>query len=292
MKMLSKRHINDLMSEIKSKGRILDYYLLKNLFECRQLQIIEALKTYQNPDGGFGHGLEPDNMMPDSSVVATDEAVCILENIDDFSLKEPIIKGIVDYYEKSYINAKNGWELVPKEVDLYPRAVWWNYDGVDNFTYGNPNPEIVGFLWTYRQYVSRLDLEMLKTSIVEYIKHRFLEESSKHNTLSILHFYKAMDDETKADIKPYLEQAIAKEFQNSNWENYSLEPYEVQLICPEFLESHRLLWEQNQSYQKQRIEQGLLMPNWHWGQYDEVFREIRYHWAGYLTFRVIKALLI
>lgn len=290
--MLSKRHINDLMSEIKSKGRMLDYYLLKNLFECRQLQIIDTLKTYQNEDGGFGHGLEPDNSCPCSSVVATDEAVCILENIDDFSLKEPIIKAILRYYEAHFIEAKKGWELVPPEVDQYPRAVWWNYDGVDHFTYGNPNPQIVGFLWKYRHLVETLDVKALKRQIIEYIETDFPKESSKHNTLSILYFYRDIDDASKALIKPYLEVAIAKELENTNWENYGLEPYEVLLIWPEFLEPHKALLEKNLNYQKERIEAGLIMPNWHWGQYDEVFREVRYQWAGYLTFRVIKALLI
>ena len=91
---LSKNLIDRLAAEVKEKGRLIDYYLIQNLFNCNQSEIIEELKSYQNPDGGFGHGLEPDVTLPESSVVCTDEAVEVLNSIDQLSLKIGLIKDI------------------------------------------------------------------------------------------------------------------------------------------------------------------------------------------------------
>lgn len=33
--------------------------------------VLQALQVYQNEDGGFGHGLEPDNWNPNSTPIAT-----------------------------------------------------------------------------------------------------------------------------------------------------------------------------------------------------------------------------
>jgi hypothetical protein len=44
-------------------------------------QVIAALRHYQNPDGGFGNALEPDNWNKDSSPYTTLYATNALEGI-------------------------------------------------------------------------------------------------------------------------------------------------------------------------------------------------------------------
>lgn len=289
--MLSKTNIDGLMLRIKEKGRYLDYCLIANLFQCEQIILVEELKKYQNDDGGFGHGLEPDVRMPSSNIVSTNEAVLILKEIDNEPFKQKIYTKIVSYYEKTYIDEINAWELVPKEVDDFPRAAWWNYDLKDTFSYGNPNPQIIGFLYEHKKLLKKIDIDLEIERVIDYILNVFPEESSKHNLLSCLMFYTYMPLSIKEKIYDTLQVAVDKELKNDDWRNYSLQPYEIKLIAPEFLEKHQELLDKNLAYIQAKIEKGLVMPNWKWGQFEDVFETIKYEWAGYITFTVIKALL-
>ena len=288
---LSKNLIDKLAAKIKEKGRLLDYYLIQNLFNSNQIEIINELKNYQNIDGGFGHGLEPDIMLPHSSIVCTDEAVEILEEVEDFPLKLDIIKNIIIYYEKTYKSSIEGWEIVPPDVDLYPHAIWWNYNNVGNFTYGNPNPQIIGFLYSYREFVKTLDIDYLVNKTIQYIKKEFLKESSKHNILSCLIFYRYMPEKIQEELLPNLQVAIDKELTESDDSDYKLEPYEILLIAPAFLEKHQDLLKKNLLVLYEKIQEDLIQPNWSWFQYPDVFDEIKPHWAGFLTYKVLTVLL-
>lgn len=288
---LNKLLIDHLLKEIKEKGRTLDYQLLRNLYDTHEREILKELLKYRNLDGGFGHGLEPDTTLPDSSVVCTDEAVMILEEIRDRKLIEPIIEGIVQYYEKIFIPEIQGWELVPPQVDDYPRAAWWNYSGVGDFSYGNPNPQIIGFLYENRRYLNNLDIDLLVEKVLDYINDVLPGESRKHNIISCIIFYNHLPQAMKVKIQPILKKAVDQELAETNWEEYCLQPYEIQALNPEFLSGHEELLEKNLEYQLDRLNKGLIMPNWHWGQYEQEFEKAKWQWAGYLTFILVKTLM-
>ncbi|MCK5732144.1 MAG: hypothetical protein KAH13_03935 [Tenericutes bacterium] len=288
---LSKNLIDKLAIEVKEKGRLLDYYLIQNLFNCNQNEIVEELKNYQNADGGFGHGLEPDVTMPDSSIVCTNEAVEILEAVDQSPLKMDVIKDIVLYYEKTFKNDINGWDIVPPTVDNYPHAIWWNYDSIGNFTYGNPNPQIIGYLYENKEFVKSLDIDNLVIKIITYIKNKLLIEASKHNILSCLIFYKYMPTKIQEEIYPNLQMAIDSELKEKDNDEYSLEAYEIQLIAPVFLQKHQELLQKNLLSLHEKIQNGLIQPNWTWFQYPEASEKVKVQWAGYLTYKVLTVML-
>src|SRR5579862_9419749 len=57
---------------VTGQGRPLDRALLQlALGEGGPDAVLEALAPFQNDDGGFGHGLEPDLPTPASSAIAT-----------------------------------------------------------------------------------------------------------------------------------------------------------------------------------------------------------------------------
>lgn len=58
--------------------------------------VIKALQSYQNPDGGFGHALEPDAWNPDSSPIQTWAALEILKELNFKDPNHPIIKSILN----------------------------------------------------------------------------------------------------------------------------------------------------------------------------------------------------
>ncbi|MDZ7794829.1 MAG: hypothetical protein U5P10_14405 [Spirochaetia bacterium] len=98
----------------------------------------DALKAYQNPDGGFGRGLEPDFLLPDSSPMATTIAFQIIEELEGRALGEavgfetvdseapsacnPMITKAVHYLEQSYVDERDGWYAVGPAINDHPHA--------------------------------------------------------------------------------------------------------------------------------------------------------------------------
>jgi hypothetical protein len=84
--------------------------------------VLEALRPYQNPGGGFGNGLEPDIRAPVSQPVPTWTALCILDEAEAFV--DPMVIGACDYL-LSITTAEGGVPFVLPPVRDYPHAPWW-----------------------------------------------------------------------------------------------------------------------------------------------------------------------
>lgn len=291
--MISKELIyNSVLPLVKEKTRMLDYYLIQSLFENRDKEIMEELKKYQNIDGGFGHGLEPDVQMPQSNIASTDIAIFALDFVKDPTLKEEMIEQIVHYYEDSYNEEIKRFVIVPKEVDNYPHAVWWNYDQIGSFEFGNPDPEVIGFLYKYRKYMRKLNYSKLINDVVDFvISDKFLD-AGMHTLLSVLRFYKDVDNDVKNLIHDRLHLLVNKELDNSygKWNEYGLEPYKVYILEPHFLNTRLTSLGENLTVLIEQIKNLSVEPNWKWYQYDDVFETVKYQWVGHIYFNMIYAL--
>jgi hypothetical protein len=72
---LSREGFEKARAFIDREGRTLDRALLAyHLGQAPAEPAITALGAYQNPDGGFGHGLEPDTTARGSTAIATASA--------------------------------------------------------------------------------------------------------------------------------------------------------------------------------------------------------------------------
>jgi len=89
--------------------------------------VLAALAAFQNNDGGFGHGLEPDLQLTDSSVLATTVAFQILRELG-VAKTHPLIQNGIVYLENLYSAEQQSWPFVPETVVNAPRAPWWQYD--------------------------------------------------------------------------------------------------------------------------------------------------------------------
>ena len=106
--------------------------------------ILTVLSHFQNNDGGFGHGLESDVRLPDSSVICTTVALQIMREVKTPS-EHPMVQGALNYLLAEQA-ADGTWRSVPDNVSDAPHAPWWTAAGEhvhDNI--GNPSAEIVGF---------------------------------------------------------------------------------------------------------------------------------------------------
>lgn len=109
--------------------------------------VLDALRFYQNEDGGIGNGLEADNLNPHSSPITTLTAADLLEEIGWTDASHPIVQGMLRYLASGvHFNAEhNQWmNTIPSNND-YPHAIWWGYDGKDDFRY-NPTVGLATFI--------------------------------------------------------------------------------------------------------------------------------------------------
>lgn len=116
-----------------------------------QKVVLNALSHYQNDDGGFGHGLEPDLWNELSSPFATSVAISILREISFYMREDELIRGILSFLGSTEHRFDQGWlQKIPSNND-YPHAPWWTYSeetakGFDSDFEYNPTASLAGFI--------------------------------------------------------------------------------------------------------------------------------------------------
>jgi hypothetical protein len=158
LRTLSETSFDRAATFLRTQARRLELSLFEFHFigdEDSKAVVVEALRGYQNHDGGFGRALEPDVRMQDSSVVATKYALQILVDIQA-SDQEELVQDGVAYLLDHYDQKKQAWPLVTDEVMDAPHAPWWDIEGLEE-EFGsflaNPKAGIVRCLLEYRQLV-------------------------------------------------------------------------------------------------------------------------------------------
>src|SRR5919107_4916753 len=75
---------------VHANARLLDRHRLAVLLHGAPVApVLAALRAYRNPDGGFGHALEPDVRSPESEPTCTHHALHVLAQID--ALDDPMV---------------------------------------------------------------------------------------------------------------------------------------------------------------------------------------------------------
>ncbi len=102
--------------------------------------LLTVLGRYQNQDGGFGHGLEPDIMAPDSNPFATELAllICLQAEVPK---EHPLLQSTVEYLEEAQ-DADGSWRFSPGVYE-HPLAPWfagWQWPAL------NPSCTLAGLL--------------------------------------------------------------------------------------------------------------------------------------------------
>lgn len=85
------------------------------------------LSGYQNADGGFGWGLEPDSMNPQSSPYQTGSALALAEALQ-LDTHDPLYRGAFAYLSQESTAYQDGWPFTIQSNDASPHAPWMGYD--------------------------------------------------------------------------------------------------------------------------------------------------------------------
>ena len=104
-------------------GRLLERKLFEYVFEGgSRVACVRALAAYQNDDGGFGNGLEPDLLCPDSSAIGAETAMYVLD------ILERRCGEIVDRLAAWVVASQDEAGTIPhppRGLFDYPFQPWW-----------------------------------------------------------------------------------------------------------------------------------------------------------------------
>ncbi|ASC71834.1 hypothetical protein XM38_027880 [Halomicronema hongdechloris C2206] len=129
MTSLTQQQLTSARGLIFCQGRLLERQLYRYVFEEGERQAcLKALLAYQNPDGGFGNGLEPDLLCPGSSAIGAETALFILDLLD---YQEPqIILPLLDWLAANQ-DETGGMRHPPQGFEQYPHQPWWEGDDAE-----------------------------------------------------------------------------------------------------------------------------------------------------------------
>ncbi len=313
MKLLSKNALRTAFRYVEQYGRNLEKSILdKYLYNGDEKKVINELKRFQNTDGGFGYGLEPDFHLPHSSPMATTVAFQILHKLKIENEAIEIIKQGISYFERTYNDERRGWYSVSEEVNHYPHASWWNFNEGERMTivdenWGNPTAEIVSYLYRYKDHVNSLDVNKLLDQSINYFlsKTKF---TSQYEVYCFIKLYYTLPNNLKKKIKGKLTDAVGQILCKDvdKWDEFIAYPLRI-IKNPKdekFLINEGLL-EKNLEYLIDYIEKyGRIEPRWKWDDcaddnrvtnwklddHLEGWEKAKNAWMGVLTSEVLMSL--
>ena len=216
-------NINTAKKFIIQNARPLELAVYKQCFENESNKaVVDELLKFQNADGGFGNALEPDFFNPNSSPIATNDAIITLCRVNALDRDSDIVKGIVKYLEShdSFDEDKKRWLFAIDSNKDYPHAIWWEKkgDGISGFNpsislaafmvcYGNRTSlyeEIIKEGFEYFENAEEVSGDSLKCFLLTY---ELLKINGVSNIIDLEHFKdllcKAIDNSVCKDTKKY-----------------------------------------------------------------------------------------
>ncbi len=111
---------------IYREGRLLERRLFAALYEGAPREaVVDCVRGYRNPDGGFGHALEPDKRAPDSQPLDVEIALGALDDANAFDTE--LVRGACDFLE-TVADERGALPVLLPAIAAYPRANHWQAD--------------------------------------------------------------------------------------------------------------------------------------------------------------------
>lgn len=297
MMILRKGAKNRMERTIQTVGRPLEASLVRWLFSDGKVEdVIRELLSFQNSDGGFGHGLESDFRLPDSSPLATSVGIRILLELPEGNERNRMMDAAFSYLEEAYLSERGGWYAVPSGVKDYPHAPWWSINQETGHTaidanWGNPTAEILAqFLKAGRQ-PQAFDLHQQVLYAVRQLEEK-QEYVSEHELYCYLSLYDALEGELKIRLEETLAEAIHQliRLDPEDWEEYV--PTPLHFLDPKraskFGISSADLNQQLDWLVSKMEKKGGWMPPWGDSFYSGELKVAYHEWIGVLTLKALK----
>ncbi len=299
MKILNRDCFNKASEAIMKYGRPLEKSLFQRRFrEGSAGNIIKEVKKFQNEDGGFGNGIESDFRLPYSSPMATSVGIRLLSEIDEQPESREIIKRAINYLEITFNRERNGWFTVSEEVNEFPHAPWWHYDKQKGMTiidknWGNPSAEILAYIYKYREYVYKLDVDSLVEHAINYVENK-QEFGSENEIFCYIKLHDVLTGELQKRLEKRIEYAIEQVviYDENKWHEYVPRPIDFvrspsskKFGIPESKINDNLNFIISQLESDGRID-----PPWGKSFYSGALNWAYDEWVGVLTYKALTIL--
>lgn len=300
MKKLSKSLFTGINNYMNTEARPLERSIFNYYFnEGHCNDILDSLEKFQNTDGGFGQGIEPDYKLAESSPMATSIGLRHLCKIDNNSRAQIMIAKAVKYLEETFDCNRNGWYSVPSSVNNYPHAPWWEYrDDINmtviDYSWGNPTAELIGYLYKYKKYLNKIDVYPLINYAIDNLNNRKVF-NSEHEIYCYIRMYNTIDIEFQTKLCQSIKLAVSQlvNINQDEWTNYVPTPLKfVEVDSKNFFEIDAKFIDKNLDYLIDGLqEDGKILPTWQWGQYFKQWEIAKKEWIGVLTLEAMLSLL-
>ena len=299
-KTLSRAAFDRAAQFMREEARPLERALFAYYFEKgSRTRVLAALVPYQNPDGGFGHGIEPDIRSGASSVIGTVTALDILRRVraDEDT---PGLPAALAYLVDAYDVESERWPIVPPDIEDAPHAPWWSYaDSAENFRgfWVNPRAAVVGHLQQYLRLSPSPFTEIARHAVVDDLM-RYSQRMEMHDLLSFLDLLETdgLPREHYESILDKLRRALPYSVVTdpAKWGGYGLRPLEVVYFPGSPLAGvlDQAVIDANLDYLiDEREPNGSWAPNWTWDFIDPfAWDAAERDWRGVLTLRKLRTL--
>ncbi len=285
---------------ILAHARPLERALYAHFFEdASASQVLDALATYQNPDGGFGHAIEPDLRAPTSSAIATTVALQTLRDTHT-PATHPLVERAITYLLATYDAPAEVWPIIPPQANDAPHAPWWTWSDALAENWGgfraNPRAEIVAYLHDYASLVPPDLLAHLTDAVISHAES-LPDAMEMHDPLCYLRLAATptLPEAPRQRLLARLARAIPTTvaLDSAAWGGYGLMPLAV-APSPDapFASDLRNAVEQNLDYEiAQQGDDGSWSPPWSWAdEYPDAWSAARVEWQGVLTLKTLRSL--
>lgn len=296
MKLLAKSAYEKAITYLNQQARPLDRARYTFHFENGPAEtVLSALDAYQNADGGFGHGLEPDVRLADSSVIATTIAFQHFREVNA-PVGHPMIAKACQYLNATFDSTHVNWPIIPANVDDAPHAPWWTVDGDSPQSLSNPRAEIAGYLNDYPQHFPETLREQVTQAVLGYL-HEQPDTMEMHDLYCYLRLWQSesLPHDVRATLFSKLKRIVDNTVERNpaGWAAYGLQPLSV-ISGPEspFIDGLREAVDHNLDFLiETQGEDGGWQPNWSWGdQWPEAWAQAKRDWSGGITLGNLRTL--
>ena len=225
-----------------SNARVLERHRFSYHFEGGSRdKVLNALKAYQNEDGGFGNALEPDKRTSSSQPIDQEIALKIL---DEVGLNGDMVKDICDFLVTITTDEGGVPFTLPTAKDA-PHAPWWGTDEAQPSAALNPTASIAGLLHKHKHMHPWLD----KATTFCWEKLETPDHLEVHTLLCVVLFLEHAPDQKRAEavfnkLKDQVLNATALELDAEGYVHppYAFAPTPIslarQLYSDERMEKH------------------------------------------------------
>lgn len=299
-KLLSRSAFDRATRFMREEARPLERALFTYYFEKgSRTSVLAALVPFQNSDGGFGHGIEPDIRSGWSSVIGTVTALDILRRVraDEDT---PGLPAALGYLVEAYDVDSERWPIVPPEIEDAPHAPWWSYaDSAENFRgfWANPRASVIAHLHQYKRLAPSPFTEGARQAVVDDLM-RYSQRMEMHDLLCFVDLLETdgLPIEQYESILDKLRRALphSVETDPAQWTGYGLQPLQVVYYPGSPLAGvldHGVVHANLDHFIDEQQPDGSWAPNWAWDFIDaDAWAAAEREWRGIITLRKLRTL--